>query len=1332
MSATHNEHRLRQELERVSLRYRRLLRGFGLALCWLALAAAGAALLAAARGAGYAVPVAVLVVLAAAPFVVVPVLLSALRAARNPVWLARRIEQRYPDLDARLLAALEQRPDGAGGQLGFLQQTVVAEALDHAKVHPWGRLVSDRRLRAARWANGLTLALLAAVAVGLFLDWRSRPSGSGWLGGAFARKPAPYDLKVEPEDTSIERGTSLLVLARFGEKFGNRLPADVQLLLRDADGGEKRVTMSKSLDDPIFAGRVPSVGRDLTYAVRYGDSQTRWYKVSVFDYPDLKQADARLQFPEYTGMNEAVVEDTRSVTAVEGTRATLTFHLNKPVADATLVPGQPRQSTEGAPAAPAVPVKLSADPSDPSVYTVSLDLAQSQRYRLHLKDDQGRANKQPPELVVNVTPNRPPDLKLEWPGRDVDVSPLEEVALKAKVWDDFGVRRVGLSYAMAGEEPKEVVLAEGVAGRERREVAHLVALEQLAARADQLLSYYFWAEDVGPDGAVRRTMGDMFFAEVRPFDEIFRQGQPPPQGQQQQQQQQQGSQNAQEAEELAELQKQIIAATWKVMRREVSAKPSPQFVPDVKLIAESQGAAKEQAAAMDERLTDERSKAHLRNVLKFMDAAAVQLAAAAGRPAVDPLSAALPAEQAAYQELLKLRAREHDVVRSNQRQQRGQSSSSASARRQRQLDQLDLENQENRYQTQTSAAGQQQEQDPQQRETRQVLNRLRELAQRQEDLNRQMQELQSALNAAQDQAQREEIQRQLARLREQQQQMLRDTDELRDRMDRPENQERMAESRQQLEETRSNVRRASEALEQGMVPEASAAGARAGEQLNNLRDEFRRAAAGQFNEAVTQMREEARGLDERQQEVSQRLSELDEMGQPKQPQQEQRTLRDTGSRQQIAQDLQQQQQRLEQLLNNMKQTVEEAETAEPLLSRQLYDAIREARQQKTDQALDASRQMLERGFVEESKAVEGEATKGIARLRQDVEQAAASVLGDEAEGLRRARDELDALAQELDREIGRARGEDPSTRPSSEDGQLAQNTTGARRGEPQDGQPGEGQQGEQARAGDQPSSQPGERQQQPGQPGERSPQARGGSQQQQQQQQPQPGQGQRGGQQPSESGQARTQGGQPQEGQPGEQPGQGDGQQRGGQQQADARQQGGRQAGGQQPQQGEGQQPGQARAGGLRQSGGQQRQRGGENPDGELRRLLPDGGGGARGGPEEVAAGPITGEQFREWSDRLRDVEEMVGDPRLRAEAARIRERARAARAEFTRHSKQPNWDLVRESIGRPLLDLRDQVAEELLRRDSAEALVPIDREPVPPEYAEQVRRYYERLGSGQ
>lgn len=91
----------------------------------------------------------------------------------------------------------------------------------------------------------------------------------------------------------------------------------------------------------------------------------------------------------------------------------------------------------------------------------------------------------------------------------------------------------------------------------------------------------------------------------------------------------------------------------------------------------------------------------------------------------------------------------------------------------------------------------------------------------------------------------------------------------------------------------------------------------------------------------------------------------------------------------------------------------------------------------------------------------------------------------------------------------------------------------------------------------------------------------------------------------------------------------------------------------------------------------------------------------------------------------------MLEDPQLRAEAARIRDRAGAMRAEFKRHSKEPNWDLVRETIYEPLVELHQRLAEELLKRQSQDALVPLDRDPVPPKYSEQVRRYYERLGSG-
>ena len=97
----------------------------------------------------------------------------------------------------------------------------------------------------------------------------------------------------------------------------------------------------------------------------------------------------------------------------------------------------------------------------------------------------------------------------------------------------------------------------------------------------------------------------------------------------------------------------------------------------------------------------------------------------------------------------------------------------------------------------------------------------------------------------------------------------------------------------------------------------------------------------------------------------------------------------------------------------------------------------------------------------------------------------------------------------------------------------------------------------------------------------------------------------------------------------------------------------------------------------------------------------------------------------------MRDVEEMIADPELRAEASRIRDQAKSIRKDVKRHSRPPNWQLVDMTIIQPLVKLQSRVSEELLRRSSNNPLVPIDRDPVPPQFENAVKRYYEQLGRG-
>jgi hypothetical protein len=99
------------------------------------------------------------------------------------------------------------------------------------------------------------------------------------------------------------------------------------------------------------------------------------------------------------------------------------------------------------------------------------------------------------------------------------------------------------------------------------------------------------------------------------------------------------------------------------------------------------------------------------------------------------------------------------------------------------------------------------------------------------------------------------------------------------------------------------------------------------------------------------------------------------------------------------------------------------------------------------------------------------------------------------------------------------------------------------------------------------------------------------------------------------------------------------------------------------------------------------------------------------------------------WADRLRDVEEMIELPNLRNQVATARDRARVLRQDAKRDRTKPDWAVVRLQVMAPLAEVRDQIADELARRGSREALVPIDRDPVPGRYSDLVRRYYEELG---
>jgi hypothetical protein len=1247
-----------------------------------------------------------------------------------------QIEARHPELNGLLLTAVQQ-PLKEGTQLNYLQQRLIDEAVLHDRKKSWNDAIPNSRLLTAQAAHWLALILLAAVV------WELRMTGGGRQSGLSIVSLADAGITVTPGDTSIERGNSLVVLARFP----GALPPTVDLVLGSA-AESQRVPLVKSLADPIFGGSVPEVSTNLSYHIEYGGQRTRDFHVTVFEYPRLERADANLTFPDYTALPPKRIEDTRRLSAVEGSRLDLSLHLNKPVAMARLVARDKARSI--------IPLLIETNVASASLKQFVLEATKT--YELQLVDEEGRTNKIPAQFVFEVLTNRIPEFRLASPRGDLRPSPLEEIPFEGTVWDDFGLQAYGIGYAVPGQETKFLELGRNVPANEKRPFRYLLRLEELKLDPDQLISWFVWADDVAPDGKVRRSMGDLFFGEIRPFEEVFREGQ----GMDGESQGGQSGQQKSPASRLAELQKQIISATWKLQREHgtvqqippngtpaarpqksstmlgketwnarlsstrfsgpmqfagqivsdetASPLPStsrkagsaetkpPTYIDDATVVRDSQAQAIEQAEAASERQRDPRATALWSSAKKEMETALQRLEAAKNSPA--SLPDALAAEQAAYQALLKLQQHEYQVTRNRNRSQSG---GSQGQQMQRQLEQMDLTQSENRYETQRQA---QKPQPSERREQLQVMNRLQELARRQQDLNDRLKELQTALQEARTEQEREEIRRRLKRLQEEEQQMLADVDEVRQRMDRPENQSRMADERQQLDQTRNDVQRAAEAAAQGSASQALASGTRAQRQFQQLRDQLRKESSSQFADDLRQMRSDARELARQQDDI---LKKMDA-----ETSQEHKSLSDSSDRQGAIDQLARQKDRMTNLIERATQVSQQADEAEPLLSRQLYDTVRKFTQdtaknvQQTEdelarrglmtrslydrlkdtaepdgaKLLELTSEMLRQDFLQPAGQTGQRAKAAIDDLKRGVERATESVLGDDTEALRLAQQELDRLTGQLQQEMARGEGGGGQTNQGQRGGlgnEKGETNTLAQIPNSKSQAPEESQvQNSKAQSSE--SGESSRRQAASGQ----------------------------GGQQPGDSAGPTDA--------PAQQPGQGaNGRDRGQTQTAQAAP-------------GDGTRNGSSARAGANGGGRNAASAGGEEGadlSGSLGRdfdrLLNEDG--------ASQSGPLTGENFGPWSDRLRDVEEMVELPDLRNQVAVARERARVLRQEFKRDLKKPDWAVVRLQVMKPLVEVRDRISDELARRESTDALVPIDRDPVPARYSELVRKYYEELG---
>ena len=1294
---------------------------------------------------------------------------------------ARLVEQTDPELNDAVLTAVQLSTQSPGHRLTVMGAMAVHDADVLARNSDWSSAVPGRQVMKWTVLSFLSFVIMVSSVMAASRYGRDliKPLSVEAVAETKPTATPVTELVIEPGDTELERGTSLTVVARFP----GVVPTRAMLEFVDSENATRQMGMTETVDAGVFAARMEEIISDGTYRVLYEESEvvaaapqsSPTFEVKTYVRPKLEQVDAIVSPPAWAGRPQEVIEDVMRLTATEGSTVVLKLRLNKAVAVAEL------RTKDGE------PIVLAASASEPTAFETTIVVNDSNAWTVHLQDAEGRTAADEEQISIKVTRNQPANIKAVFPGRDTNVSPLQEFLVEAKASDDFGIVNYGVQYSLSGGALKERSLGdvkpttfpaiEPTAAEPARPEAtstessaivdtsavaapvlnavmsHRIELEPMSAAPDDLVTYSFWASDIAADGTERRTYSDILFADVRRFEEIFRESEQNNQQQQQQQQQQQNQQGS-PIDGVLKLQKEIISATWNTIRAEAEKRRTGSFAEDVGVIAESQAQAIEQLhAALAEAGDDPKVAALAEKAMQEMASAKTKLDAVGDGEESARLADAMPIEQSVVQTLLKMRAAETNV---RQQQQGGGGGGGGSSSAQQQLQQLELDNKRNRYESEQQAQ-QQQEQTQQQRDQLQVLNRLKELARRQQMVNERLKELESELRAATTDKEREEIERELKRLRDEQREMLRDVDELSEKMDQVADRQKpeSAQMQQQMEEARTNVQQASRAMDEGKLAEAISEGTRAERQFEDLKEEFRNQTSSKFDEAVRDLRDQARALSEQEEKLARQLTgEGTEDDKNKKP-----SLKSDRNREELQKQFGEQRDRLNRVVDDAKKMVEQAEQSEPLLSNKLYDALRDLKDTKPQEALEATELLAGRGMWSQSQQAEQAARKGIDQLRKGIEQAADSVLGSEAESLRRAQSQLQNATEKLASEVQAATGE-KGTADSTEPGSQ-QDESG------QPGKSGENANDESKKSspyGDssdsaKPTRRPGQRGQQ-GQPTPQEERGEGGQKSQSEQSQTgkpsdgeQPngqGEGEQAGQQ-QPGGQGQPQGEESgEQGQPGEQTseqskdggqqagqksgqgqGQGQGQQGGQAGKGDEPQDGQSQPGEQQAQQGEGQQPGEGQK--SQQGKGQGQQQGGGQGGGENQprsSSLRNGGREGNGrATNNVEGQPLTGDEYGKWSDQLRDIEEMLDDPELRNRVAQVRDRARAIRADFKRHGEEPQWDLVKSQLLGEMQSLQQRINQELSKLESDRAMVPIDREPVPEEFDSLVQRYYELLG---
>ena len=642
--------------------------------------------------------------------------------------LARQIEQRTPGFGGRVETWM-----GINDKTNPFRDLLAEDALQLASQYPPERQVDKKELLVpgvGAATAGLVLLWLVIAGPGLF-DYAIRHLWAGW---AFSGLLPPQTISVTPGDEAVRRGGNVKLLATM-EGFE---PSGATVYVRSGQTDWQEVEMIKTERGYEFT--FFSLREAVDYYVAAAGVRSPEFEIQVVDLPELENLKLTYHYPEWTRKEPEVFEPGGDIRTIIGTGIELEIKTNTPMPSGVLVlngESQQLQVTE-------------------QIGTGRFEISEDGQYYVAARVG-SELVRLTNDYFIKVIEDGKPDIKVVRPGRDWNASSIEEVTVRIEAKDDYVLESLQLRYAVNGGEWQSVPLTtEG----QQVELDHVFLLETMQAateetgiaslQAGDLITYYAEAKD-----KENTSSTDMFFIQVQPFDRRYTQSQ-------------QGGgaagQQGSEQQEISQRQKEIIVSTWNLIREKAESGDELKEATrdNAVLLSDLQKTLAEQAQTLAERTRARELNADedINRFVTHLEKAAEAMAPASEKLAGLDLEAAIRPEQEALQHLLRAEAVFTDMQVALQQQGGGGGGGGRAGQDLAEMFELEMDLKKNQYETGNPASPEAEAQ-----QTDDTMDKLEELARRQEQLANNLRNQQNLTEAQR--WQQEMLKREAEQLREQ-------------------------------------------------------------------------------------------------------------------------------------------------------------------------------------------------------------------------------------------------------------------------------------------------------------------------------------------------------------------------------------------------------------------------------------------------------------------------------------------------------------------------------------------------------------------------------------